>query len=371
MEKLKQPIDWDSLSEIGKNRLALTEIVRGRQLNIREKSTSLFKKYLFPILENSDEPIRSHEKDEDPLNLLIEKVDIGLYDSTYHTIYSLHLPRPIYGQQLIKLLTLSRPSVPEGRDSFNQDRYGIMADWIVTNRIGGNRGLAMVHKLALGSYWTEFNEHHLGRFMSAVEAATERGVRAALVQAAKVSVLGDKYSWDISEEDKQHYVRVEPNGLHPIYRVDWISTQGFDSLRPCLEDGIEGKTKKVNGLKKFKIYYNNSWATFEVNPEGTFKEKLYTAYDRFHKEKVNLRIVDEEIKNPRNYGLSPWILLAYPKDGGEPIYIKSQEPQVLRDEVGGSADTVVGLLLATHLSNDVREQLPFELSLKLRLLGGR
>ncbi len=360
-------IDWASLATISKNQVELGRFVLGRSLSELEKTRHFIKKIRLGL---SDSGVVINENDPDPLSLYGERTDIGVYDTTNHTIYSLHLPRIFWGDQMVTLLRLSRPPRPEYAPNIIQDRPAIQADWIIADRMNESRYLRFIHSLALGHHWAEFTTHHVKRFMNAVGALSKKETKNVLVENAASSSWRDRYIIEVNNAPED-YALFEPEGLYPAYQVDQVYPGNYDTSRPCTEDGIVSKSiTKTKGFKNFKIFYQDSWAQFEINPERVSRKNSIWV-DNKRKEKMTLKVVDEVIKDPKSYGLSPWILIAYPKDGGRPVYIRSNEPPSLREEVGESADTILGLLMATHLSSDVRNQLPYELRLKLRFFGGK
>lgn len=147
-------IDWRSLNQLTSQRVRLGAIITGQL--------------------------------DDPLKLLDEEVEAKTFDTLKHRIYSIHFgDKPLVGEDLITLLKHARPLGDEAYRRLGQTRYGILDDWQILDDIGRNRWLVLIHQLALGSDWTEFDIYHRNKMKEALASPTVRETKGGITRMAE------------------------------------------------------------------------------------------------------------------------------------------------------------------------------------------
>ena len=129
-------------------------------------------------------------KSEDKLRLLSSGVKIKTFDTPNSIVYSVsYTYRAFYGQELIDLLTSSRPQKSDKKQP-PQNREEIIDDWSIADPSEAevneeDNQLVRDHASHLEPFWSEFVSLHLRGFLEAVKTSSFEEQEGLLVPQAE------------------------------------------------------------------------------------------------------------------------------------------------------------------------------------------
>jgi hypothetical protein len=315
----------------------------------------------------------------DQLDLPSQKAELAVFDGGDSHIFSVYLPEmTLSKERLVRLLTQARPR-HDGDIYGGQGVGGIIADWKIIDspEIKENQRLMEGHAGALKQKWTDFVYGDRVPFMRGVSAPTQyeldndfnyvksylrtksQAEKELEKELAKLESTEFRFNHTVGYIDNK--LTLDITQLPPEYResltkqtIEYSSSRGV-VIDPDSDAGLIYKRQDLgrifndvliyhvgNGLVEVKI--GDSWKRFDVNGDEVVE-------------------VDSYYIPVEQQAMIPWLVWKRAKDQPKREYLDKLEPDSLGLEIDPRANKRLGFILATALSDTVRDKLPERLSL--------
>lgn len=350
---------------------------------------------------------------EYPLGLLAATVDVRIFESEEALFYRVNFPETLLlGQDLIKLLTYSRPANSVSEFGV-QNRLEIHSDWMLPDRpdvFRQHEYLVKMHERLFDPHWSEFLSYHRAQFMDAVFELSEKEINEYFdTQIAKLVTKKNAVSNLELFIDEDHIRRILfstylfenrniiRDWLHenkPDIREERIRGMEIDDLRSLIrelpqklkkylvEKGILGSSMNVVDIQgPAKLILNGSDGSYRISykTHTRFAARFAVEYlgDRcvtiqlgdnlsfLHFNRGSFKEMERHIKHSYYGALIPLVLWSRDKNTGQRSYLSSDVPHILVEDLMQGMDkqsnTLLGLAALTYLSPNQRDQLPSKL----------
>ncbi len=298
------------------------------------------------------------------------------FDTPSVTFYSALFPeQELLRKDLLNLLSLSRPRPMETIKIFHTTRQAVISDWKIPDHpeSRNNADLIKLHK-RLGFIWDEFVDGDRTKFMQAAGLPENHELRHLFELAAYRFITVDTLQKRMREASREL--------ADTTFNAQLSLTAGYIQTDIIhfneLPSGVQRRLKKDARQKALnpnrfivdpaKLGFIGSWlmdedaygqvsATHEG--KGEVKINIGNSYTLYRIEGEEHHLVDSRYEDSeKNSALIPWMVWARSKRTGNRAYCRGELPSYMTDNIDPRANQRLGLLLATALSPQQRDQLP-------------